>query len=299
MGKKNGIAVHYLTLLCLLLTTSFATAQSDVKIDDGRLLYDDRVTDSRDCFRACTPFCDHRDAPTFGPGLAPTLGSFSQYRVGSKTFVPTRHRVEHRNASGFKRVFPATGASAALRRYEEDLAHHKLQTARSEFRPIDIIAQVNDFALAPNQIIATVTANARQTVSLTHATISYLLMNEHGVWDDERSFQLDLILGELMGRHNFSGTNLTTLSFGHSIQAPVQGADFLLGGDVMTFGKSNVPLDPPNRSPQFTKHSGRPDDRRQLASGIALFYDATSLRPEMRRQTDGRITGSLKLNFNF
>ncbi|SHE87589.1 hypothetical protein SAMN05444339_102318 [Loktanella atrilutea] len=299
MRKKNGIAVHYLTLLWLLLTTSFATAQSDVKIDDGRLFYDDRVTDSRDCFRACTPFFDHRDAPTFGPGMATTSGSFSQYRVGSETFVPTRHRVEHRNASGFKRVYPTTGASTSPWGSEDDLAHHKLQTARSESRPINIIAQVNDFALAPNQIIATVTANARHTLSLTHATISYLLMNEHAAWDDGRSFQLDLILGELMGRHNFSGTNLTTLSFGHSIQAPVQGADFLLGGDVMVFGKSNVPLGPSNRSPQFTNHSGRPDDRWQLASGIALFYDATSLRPEIRRQTDGRITGSLKLNFNF
>lgn len=299
MGKKNGIAVHYLTLLWLLLTTSFATAQSHVEIDDGRLFYDDRVTDSCDCFRACTPFFDHRDAPTLGPGMASMLGSFPQYRIGWKTVVPTRHIVEHRNASNFKRVVPATGASSAVRESEKDLAHHKLQTARREFRPIDVIAQVSDFALAPNQIIATVTANARQTVSLTHATISYLLINEHGIWDDGRSFQLDLIPGELMGRHNFSRANLTTLSFGHSVPAPVQGADFLLGGDVMVFDKSNMPLDPPNGSPQFTKHSDRPGDRRQLASGIALFYDATSLRPEMRRQTDGRITGSLKLNFNF
>lgn len=290
-------------LLCSLICTGSAQAQSREGIGNGRLFTNDLFGDGYDRWRTGSYVFSHLRAPQAYDGTPQPLGSILEYRLRSEIIAPS-HGTRDRPYAGVLSlgVHSHFGVGPADISVGADVLAIGPQTGLSKLQE----TYHKTFSLPrppirnqlPNQFKLQGTAEARYTYRLTSAASLRPFVEGQVGAEDLARVGADLIVGGV-GQKDLLLRDVATGQLYRGTQDENTGVSFVLGGDVAAVQDSIFLPEASGYVASDTRTRARAGVNWQPVPGISLFYGATYLSPEFEGQDSGQVLGSLKLNFNF
>ena len=290
-------------LLCCLICTGTAQAQTREGIGNGRLFTNDLFGDGYDRWRTGSYVFSHVRAPQRYDGTTQAFGSLLEYRFRTEILAPSRG-TRDRPYAGVLSLGAHThfGLGAAELSVGADVQAIGPQTGLAAFQE----AYHKTFSLPrpptgsqlPNQFKLQGTAEARYTYRLTSATSLRPFVEGQIGTEDLARVGADLIVGQV-GQKDLLLRDVATGQLYRGTQDSNTGVSFVLGGDVAAVQGSDFLPESTGYVASDTRTRARAGVNWQPVPGISFFYGATYLSPEFEGQDSGQVLGSLKLNFNF
>ncbi len=296
-------------LLCFLMTAALpAAAESPTHIGTGRLFTNDYFGDGRDRWQSGSYVISHLRSPAVWTGAPHEFGVVTEYRLRSSVMASDGQG----DAPG-DRPYAGTisfgvhshyGVGTTQSRIGMDVTVTGPQTQVSGFqRRVHELLDMRQARFTDSQlgdgIYFGISAETAEIVQVSDAiTMRPFAEAQVGPEDLFRigadvffggGAQSDLMIRDVTTGHLYQGTK----------RADWSGVSFVIGGDLAFVADSIFLPDTGQGARNDTRGRLRVGARWHGQDNTGIFYGLTYLSPEFANQSEGQITGSLQLNFNF